>query len=245
MLRFGPGETKIAEILQIKGSNDILESMQFICQNASGGTGGLSDVSNESSEIELLNKLKGHINATLDTHHETLDDSTLKAVQNLYVLLKAARKKGSSSDTLNRYELTKRVDFSSGEYGSQTREKDAAKSDDKFNRTAWTSYLKSLIKYHEKQVKKSGGKIPDVSPQNQQRYLLKMAVKLRLKIDLKEDQITAAFNKSYTGPNKDDIHKIVDEIQGATTISPPQAPESSSHGVGGGALAWATYTPKT
>ena len=244
-VKVGPiGETKIAEILQIKGSNDILESMQFICQNASGGTGGLSDVSNESSEIELLNKLKGHINATLDTHHETLDDSTLKAVQNLYVLLKAARKKGLSSDTLNRYELTKRVDFSSGEYGSQTREKDGAKTDDKFNRTAWTSYLKSLIKYHEKQVKKSGGKIPDVSPQNQQHYLLKMAVKLRLKIDLKEDQITAAFNKSYTGPNKDDIHKIVDEIQGATTISPPQAPESSSHGVGGVGLASVPTPPQ-
>ncbi|MEC8678206.1 MAG: DEAD/DEAH box helicase, partial [Candidatus Margulisiibacteriota bacterium] len=195
--------------------------------------GGLSDVSNEASEIELLNKLKGHINATLDTHHETLDDSTLKAVQNLYVLLKVARKKGLSSDTLNRYELTKRVDFSTGEYGSQTRQKDGSKSDADFNKTAWTSYLKSLIKYHEKQVKKSGGKIPDVSRQNQQRYLLKMAVKLRLKIDLDEDQITAAFNKTYTGHRQDAIHNIVDEIMSATTINPPKTP---TYGVGGAGL---------
>ena len=155
-IKVGPiDERKIADILQIKVSDDILESMQFICHNASGGTGGLSDVSNKASEIELLNKLKEHITATLDKHHETLDDSTLTAVQNLYVLLKAARKKKVSSDALNSYELTKRVDFSSGEYGSQTREKDGTKSDADFNKTAWTSYLKSLIKYHGKQVKKN------------------------------------------------------------------------------------------
>ena len=241
----GPiGETKIAEILKINGSKDILKSMQFICQNASDGTVDLTNLSSETSEIELLNKLKGHINNTLDKNNETLDEATLTAVQNLYVLLKAARKKGLSSDALNRYELTKRVDFTSGKYGSQTREKDGQKSDTNFNKTAWTSYLKSLIKYHEKQVKKTGGKIPDVTPKNQQHYLLKMAVKLRLTIDLNEAQITDAFNKTYTGDRKDDIHKIVDEIQSATTISPPQAPESTIYGVGGSGLSGVPRPPK-
>ena len=125
------------------------------------------------------------------------------------------------------------MDFSSGEYGSQTREKSAAKSDTEFNKTAWTSYLKSLIKYHEKQVKKSGGKIPDVTPQNQQRYLLKMAVKLQLDIDLNADQITEAFKKNYKDDKAFDVHRIVDLIISKTSTSTSDKP---GDGVGGGAF---------
>ena len=61
------------DLVSILGLNKqtMLTAMQAICDMA-----GLSDLAKEKSEVDLLNKLKWHINDNLDKNSEQLDSNT-------------------------------------------------------------------------------------------------------------------------------------------------------------------------
>ena len=153
--------------------------------------------------------------------------------QNMYALLKTARKEKVESTIFTAFEREKRGRYEGGTYQDETRKTNKTSSE----KTAWTSYFKDALSFHQKDkadvVTDTGIRLlgQNVDDDEQLKILARLGLSAELKQNVPEAHVNQAFNKTTRTDSKLDILKAIIErvkkLLGGTTTGASGSPDST------------------
>lgn len=133
----------------------LYNAMKAICVDAGEPFNSLP--SNHTSADKLLNAIGQAVHGA--QRSDAFNDTHREVAQNMYSLLKAARKLfGGTHDVFSGFKRDQRGEYqtaltqteeSTTVYKDESRIKSEDKRDDQFNQTAWTSYFKDVLAFQE------------------------------------------------------------------------------------------------
>jgi hypothetical protein len=132
----------------------LLNAIKAICKDAGDPFDAL--LRPPKSAADLINAIGQAVHQA--QKNSVFNDTHRQVAQNMYSLLKAARKlfgdnhevfTGFKRDQRGEYQRVTQAGVETTVYTDESRTKSAGKRDDKFNQTAWTSYFKDALAYQE------------------------------------------------------------------------------------------------